>query len=388
VFLSLTKSITFRPEPVRRSILTDVVADFVAFARISLFLSTISKMKFAANSVSLVDLALNFGRRGTKAGCAKGRGIMSDKVTVVDVTPRDGLQNEANPVATQDKLRLIEKLVQAGIKQIQATSFVHPRWVPQMADAEAVAAELGKFPDVKFSALVPNLKGYERAVAAGIRYHEFVVAASDTFNHKNLNRSGAQSLDLLKEVTRRAKQDGVEVRVGVSTSFHCPFEGKICSRSLLSLLKAVREQSQWRIALCDTDGMAFPDQITETVILLREELKLLPCELVLHFHDTYGRGLANAYAGLQAGVREYDATTAGLGGCPYCPGASGNLATEDLVALLHGLGFETGIDLEKLLDAAEFAIQFSSHPYEGHLLRAHRAGACGVAAVPGNARPL
>jgi len=322
---------------------------------------------------------------GHQWGEGKGEPIMSEKVTVVDVTPRDGLQNEAKPVTTRDKLRLIEKLVQAGIKEIQATSFVHPHWVPQMADAEAVAAELGKFPDVRFSALVPNLKGYERAVAAGIRYHEFVVAASDTFNHKNLNRSAAQSLDLLKEVTRKAEQDGVEIRVGVSTSFHCPFEGKISSSALLGLVKAVREQSQWRIALCDTDGMAFPDQVTEAVILLREELKLLPGEFVLHFHDTYGRGLANAYAGLKAGVREYDATTAGLGGCPYCPGASGNLATEDLVAFLHGMGFETGIDLEKLLDAAEFAIQFSSRPYEGHLLRAHRAGACGVTSVPGNA---
>jgi hydroxymethylglutaryl-CoA lyase len=310
---------------------------------------------------------------------------MGQNVTVVDVTLRDGFQNEPNHVSTRDKLRLAEKLVQAGIKEIQVTSFVHPQWVPQMADAEAVAAGLGKFPGVRFSALVPNMKGYDRAVAAGILRHEFVMSASELFNHKNLNRSIAQSLDLLDEVTSRARQDGVEIRVGIATSFHCPFEGTISSSALLAVVKAVRERCQWRIGIADTDGMAFPDQVTEAVTDLREELKMPVEDIALHFHDTYGRGLSNAFAGLKAGVREFDATTAGLGGCPYCPGASGNLATEDLVALLHGMGFETGIDVEKLLDAAEFAIQFSSRPYQGHLLRARRAGACGVAPAQGSA---
>ena len=310
---------------------------------------------------------------------------MSQNVTVVDVTLRDGFQNEPKPVSTRDKLRLAEKLVQAGIKEIQATSFVHPQWVPQMADAEAVAAGLSKFSGVRFSALVPNMKGYDRAVAAGILHHEFVMSASDTFNHKNLNRSIAQSLDLLDEVTSRAKQDGVEIRVGIATSFHCPFEGTISSSALLAVVRAVRERCQWRIGIADTDGMAFPDQVTEAVAVLGEKLKLPLEDIALHFHDTYGRGLSNALAGLQAGVREYDATTGGLGGCPYCPGASGNLATEDLVAFLHGMGFETGIDMEKLLDAAEFAIQFSSRPYQGHLLRAHRAAVCGAAPTQGSA---
>src|ERR1700694_4069465 len=313
----------------------------------------------------------------------KGGRIMSQNVTVVDVTLRDGFQNEPKPVSTRDKLRLAEKIVQAGIKKIKATSFVHPKWVPQMADAEAIAAGLGKSPGVRFSALVPNMKGYDRAVAAGILHHEFVMAASDTFNRKNLNRSIAESLELLDEVTPRAKQDGVEIRVGIATSFHCPFEGTISSQALLDVVKAVRERCQWKIGIADTDGMAFPDQVTDAVTVLHEELKLPLDEIALHFHDTYGRGLSNALAGLKAGIREYDATTAGLGGCPYCPGASGNLATEDLVAFLHGLGFATGIDLEKLLDAAEFAIQFSSRPYEGHLLRVHRAGACGANSAGG-----
>jgi len=310
---------------------------------------------------------------------------MSQNVTVVDVTLRDGFQNEPKPVSTRDKLRLAEKLVQAGIKEIQATSFVHPQWVPQMADAEAVAAGLSQFPGVRFSALVPNLKGYDRAVAAGILHHEFVMSASDTFNHKNLNRSIAQSLDLLDEVTSRAKQDGVEIRVGIATSFHCPFEGTISTSALLAVVRAVRERCRWRIGIADTDGMAFPDQVTEAVAILRKELKFPLEDIALHFHDTYGRGLSNALAGLQAGVREYDATTGGLGGCPYCPGASGNLATEDLVAFLHGMGFETGIDMEKLLDAAESAIQFSSRPYQGHLLRAYRPGACAAAPAQGSA---
>jgi hydroxymethylglutaryl-CoA lyase len=303
---------------------------------------------------------------------------MGEKVKVVDVTARDGLQNEPKLVSTHDKLSLIEKLIQADISDIQATSFVHPKWVPQMADAEELAASLVKYTGVNFSALVPNLKGYERALAAGIRHMEFVIAASETFNRKNLNRSMADSLELLEQTTRLALRDGVVLRVGFSTCFHCPFEGRISSQSVLNAARAARQIGPWRIAICDTDGMAFPDQVKETVGRLLNELRMTRKDLALHFHDTYGRGLANTLAGLDAGVREFDAATAGLGGCPYCPGASGNLATEDLVDFLEGMGYDTGINMEKLLDAAEFACRFSSRPYQGHLLRARRAGACGV----------
>jgi hydroxymethylglutaryl-CoA lyase len=246
-----------------------------------------------------------------------------------------------------------------------------------MADAEAVAAGLSKFPGVTFSALVPNLKGYERALASGIRHMEFVIAASESFNRKNLNRSMAESLELLRQASRMAERDGVVLRAGFSTCFHCPFEGRISSQAVVQAVRAAREIAPWRVAICDTDGMAYPDQVKETLVL--SELKMKPDDLVLHFHDTYGRGLANTLAGLESGVREYDASTAGLGGCPYCPGASGNLATEDLVDFLEGMGYDTGINLEKLLDAAEFASQFSSRPYQGHLLRARRPGACSVA---------
>lgn len=304
---------------------------------------------------------------------------MREKVKVVDVTARDGLQNEPKPVSTQEKLALIDKLVQAGVTDIQATSFVHPKWVPQMADAEAVAAGLKKYSGIKFSALVPNMKGYERAVAAGIRHMEFVIAASESFNRKNLNRSMAESLKLLEETTKLALRDGVELRAGFSTCFHCPFEGRISSQAVVNAARAAHEIHPWRVAICDTDGMAFPDQVKETVNQLISDVKISPKDIVLHFHDTYGRGLANTLAGLQAGVREFDSCTAGLGGCPYCPGASGNLATEDLVDFLEGMGYDTGINMEKLLDAAEFASRFSSRPYQGHLLRVRRAGACGVA---------
>ena len=199
---------------------------------------------------------------------------MGEKVRVVDVTARDGLQNEPKPVSTRDKLTLIEKLVRAGITDVQVTSFVHPKWVPQMADAEDVAAGLGKFSGVAFSALVPNLKGYERAVAAGIRHLEFVLSASETFNRKNLNRSMAESLQLLEQTTRLAERDGVILRAGFSTCFHCPFEGRISSQAVVDAVRAAREISPWRVAICDTDGMAFPDQVTETVGRLLGELKM------------------------------------------------------------------------------------------------------------------
>lgn len=303
---------------------------------------------------------------------------MSEKVWIEDVTGRDGLQNEPNPVSTAQKLSLIRKIAAAGLSRIQATSFVHPRWVPQLADAEELSRNLFEIPGVRFSALIPNLKGYERAVAAGFRHVEFVIAASDTFNHKNLNRSTKESFDLLGQVTQRALQDGVEIRVGFSNAYHCPFEGTISAAALAARVRTAREIHSWPVSFGDTDGMAFPNQVREAIHILQQENVLQMHDLGLHFHDTYGRGLANVLAGLEMGVRNFDSTTGGLGGCPYCPGASGNLATEDLVAFLDGLGYETGVDMEKLLDAAELAITFSSRPYQGHLLRAMRPSACAV----------
>jgi hydroxymethylglutaryl-CoA lyase len=297
---------------------------------------------------------------------------MNNKVWIEDVTGRDGLQNEPNPVSTEQKLVMIRKIAAAGLTRIQATSFVHPRWVPQLADAEELSRHLFEIPGVTFSALIANLKGYERAIAAGFRHLEFVIAASDTFNHRNLNRSTKESLVLLSQVTQRALQDGVVLRVGFSNAYHCPFEGTISATALVAVTRSAREIHPWPISFGDTDGMAFPIQVREAVTLLQQEVMPNLNGLGLHFHDTYGRGLANVLAGLELGVRNFDSTTGGLGGCPYCPGASGNLATEDLVAFLHGMGYETGVDMEKLLDAAELAITFSSRPYQGRLLKAMR----------------
>src|SRR5579872_2380659 len=178
-----------------------------------------------------------------------GDATMREEVKVVDVTARDGLQNEPKPVSTHEKLELIDKLVRAGVTDIQATSFVHPKWVPQMADAEDVAAGLSKFSGVTFSALIPNLKGYERALAAGIRHMEFVIAASETFNRKNLNRSMAESLQLLEQTTRLAERDGVTLRTGFSTCFHCPFEGRISSQAVVNAVRAARQASPWRVEI-------------------------------------------------------------------------------------------------------------------------------------------
>ncbi len=304
-------------------------------------------------------------------------------VEVIDVAPRDGLQNESRLVSTENKLALIGKLIEAGVSSIQTTSFAHPKWVPQMADAEEVAKGLNKSSNVKFSALILNFKGYERAVAAGFRWVDLALSASETFHRRNTNQGTADSLKLLDLVSKAAEQDGVSFRVGIAVSFHCPFEGRTPVAAVASHAREARARGAYKIGLSDTDGMAFPDQVSEAVAAVREEAQIGTEDLILHFHDTYGRALANVLAGIDAGVRAFDASVGGLGGCPFCPGASGNVATEDLVAFLEGLGFATGLDMQKLLDAAEFARGFSSRAYEGHLLKALRpelvTDCCGTA---------
>jgi hydroxymethylglutaryl-CoA lyase len=293
-------------------------------------------------------------------------------VEITDVSPRDGLQNEQSFVTTENKLKLIEKLVIAGVQFIQATSFVSPERVPALADAEQVAAGLRQFPQTTFSALIANLKGYERARRAGISHLHFMLSASEEGNRRNVNRSQAESLAILEEVSKQSQQDGVNLEVGIARSFHCPYAGVTPVRKVAELAQAVRHLGNFPISLGDADGMAFPKQVIETVDALVSDVGIPAHTIKLHFHDTYGRALANVLTGLDLGVRKFDSSVGSLGGCPFCPGSSGNVATEDLIAFLEGQGYSTGIEMEKLLDAAELAVQFSSRPYQGHLLRIMR----------------
>jgi hydroxymethylglutaryl-CoA lyase len=254
-------------------------------------------------------------------------------------------------------------------------SFVNPKLVPRMADIETLATHLCRYPDVQFCALIFNTRGFERARAAGFRRMEFVLAVSDTFHRRNANRSAANSLKFLEEISPAAIREGIAIRVGLATSFHCPFEGRTTATAVLHRVRQIRNTGPWRLVLGDTDGMCFPDQVRDTVAILEEQAGIQPADLILHLHDTYGRALANALAALAAGIRTFDGSAGGLGGCPFCPGASGNVATEDLVTFFEGLGYATGIDTEKLLDAAEVALGYSTREYEGHILRARRPAA-------------
>jgi hydroxymethylglutaryl-CoA lyase len=251
-----------------------------------------------------------------------------------------------------------------------------------MADIETLAACLSDYPGVNFCALILNTRGFERALAAGFRRVEFVLSVSETFNVRNSNRASADSLRHLEEISAVALREHVTVRVGLATSFHCPFEGRTPVSAVIHRARQVRTTGPWRMVLGDTDGMCFPYQVKETVAALEAEVAVQAEDLILHFHDTYGRALANALAGLKAGIRTFDGATGGLGGCPFCPGASGNVATEDLVTFFDGLGYATGIDIDKLLDAAEISLSYSSRPYEGHILRARRPAAIRLASAP------
>jgi hydroxymethylglutaryl-CoA lyase len=266
------------------------------------------------------------------------------------VGPRDGLQNEPDPVATPDKRELILRLATAGLRWIEVTSFVSPRWIPQLADADALAGALPEIPGVVYSALVPNEKGYERFHdAGGAHVAASFLSASETHNRKNVNCSIEESLARMQPVLDRAREDGVAVRAYVSTVCGCPYEGSVPIPAVVALAARLHEMGVRWISLGDTIGVGTPGQVRELVAAVCAEV---PRESVaLHLHDTYGRALANAWAGYEAGIRTFDGSLGGLGGCPYAPGASGNVATEDLVALFEGEGVATGVDLSKLVDA-------------------------------------
>jgi hydroxymethylglutaryl-CoA lyase len=282
-------------------------------------------------------------------------------VSIREVAPRDGLQNE-QPIPADSKVRLIDALSGTGVRRIEAVSFVHPKAIPQMADADEVWARITKNPDIRYSALIPNTRGAERALAAGFAEIEVVVSASDTHNHRNLNRSTAESLDDIATLIPLVHGQGATLEVIVATSFGCPFEGDIAPDRVASIVDRVRADGADRIAFGDTTGMATPRRVRDLLSAVRPDL--------LHFHNTRGTGLANVLTALELGVTEFDASVGGIGGCPYAPGASGNIATEEVVHMLEDMGAPTGIDLDALIEVAELAEKLLGRTLPSGVLRA------------------
>ena len=281
--------------------------------------------------------------------------ISDTYVKIVEVGPRDGLQNEVKLVPAATKIALIEKLAAAGLKSVEATAFVSPRWVPQMADQSEVMRGLIRLPGVVYSALTPNLKGFEAALGAGVQEVAVFASASETFSQKNINCSIAESFDRFTPVLDAARSKNIPVRGYVSCVLGCPYEGKISPTSVLQVARRLFQNGCYEISLGDTIGIGTPHQ---TIAMLRAVSDYVPLEkLAGHFHDTYGQALVNTYAALDFGIRTFDASVSGLGGCPYAPGALGNVATEDLLYMLSGMGFETGVDMQKLLAAGQFIRQ-------------------------------
>jgi len=275
---------------------------------------------------------------------------LPSRVSIVEVGPRDGLQNEPTAIPTDQKLSFVRGLIAAGLTDIEVTSFVHPKIVPQLADAADLVARLPQSANVTFSALVPNAQGLERALQSGIRRIAVFTAASETFTQKNINMTIAESLSAFRALIRRAVECGLSVRGYVSTAFVCPYEGDVDKRRVREVTQHLIEMGVDQVAISDTIGAAAPTDVVDTIGYLLETLS--PKMLALHFHDTYGTALANVYAGLQLGIETFDSSAGGLGGCPFAPGAAGNVATEDLVYMLDRMGIETGVTLSKVLAAA------------------------------------
>lgn len=273
-------------------------------------------------------------------------------VQIKEVGPRDGLQNESQWVETEDKIQWINMLSESGISEIEYSSFVHPKWVPALKDAKEVGKQIKRNPNVTYSALVPNEKGLENALEAGIDMASVFMSASETHNKKNINKTIAETFPVLKPVIEGAKQEGKSVTGYVSTVFDCPFEGKITVDQVVRICEKLFEMGVDDISLGDTIGTAVPSQVEE---LLEAVLYRFPTKnIIMHFHNTRGMAIANIVTSLQYGITRFDASLGGLGGCPYAPGAAGNVSTNDLLYLLHGLGIKTNIDEAKIEEATQF----------------------------------
>jgi len=273
---------------------------------------------------------------------------MMQSVRIVEVGPRDGLQNEAREVPTEVKVELIERLADAGLPAVEATAFVSPKWVPQMADHTEVLERIRRKPGVDYPVLAPNLKGFESARAAGATEVAIFGAASESFSRKNINCSIAESLERFRPVAEEAKKHGVKVRGYVSCVLGCPYEGAIAPASVAKVAKALFDMGCYEVSLGDTIGTGTPAKARAMIEACAADVPM--AKLAGHYHDTYGQALANIYASFELGVRTFDASIAGLGGCPYAAGASGNVATEDVVYMLDGMGVRTGIDLGQLVE--------------------------------------
>ena len=287
-----------------------------------------------------------------------------ERIHITDVAPRDGLQNQQVHVSTAAKLELISRLVAAGVDSIEATSFVSPKAVPQMADAGDLVPQINdRFPGLRTSVLVPNLKGLERADAAGAREIAVVLSATETMNRKNINMGLDEATEVSAQTVLAARAKGLRTRAYVAVAFECPFEGKTPLSEVLRLAARMRETGAGEIVIADTIGAASPQQVRTLFDALRNEVPM--DRLAVHLHDTRGLGAANAWAALEAGVRRFDASVGGIGGCPFAPGAAGNLATEDLVLMAQTSGFDTGISLDGLLHAVDFAQEQLQRPLGG-----------------------
>ena len=279
-----------------------------------------------------------------------------EQVKIVEVGPRDGLQNESVTVPAEVKVALVEKLADAGLSVIEAGAFVSPKWVPQMATSGEVFKQIEKLAGVSYPMLVPNLKGLELAHAVGVQEIALFAAATETFSQKNTNCSIAESIDRFNAVIERAQDLGIKVRGYVSCVLGCPYEGEVSPDTVLMITQKLFDKGCYEVSLGDTIGVGTAGQAQALVELLARQVPVQ--QLAAHFHDTYGQALANIHAVMQCGISVIDSSVAGLGGCPYAKGATGNVATEDVVYMLHGMGIETGVDMDTLLDAGRFISEF------------------------------
>ena len=292
----------------------------------------------------------------------------TSSVIITDVALRDGLQNHAQVVPTDRKMILLDRLLDAGVRSIEVGSFVHPGLLPQMADAEEIYRRLPDSPGAEFPALVPNVRGAKRAIAAGVRYVRLVLSVSEGHSRSNTNRTVAEGIAETREAHELLSAEGIRVAAGLATAFVCPFDGVVPVAQLESVVGSIVEMGIDEISLADTLGKADPDQFERNVAAMQTAFPT--ADFGLHIHNTYGMGLAHVMAGLRLGIRQFDAALGGIGGCPFAPGAAGNIATEDIVFMLQLMGVETGIDLDKLALAAEYLRTVMAVPLESSVSRA------------------